>query len=318
MSFASDARRELTREPAGSRAAAAAELAAALMSLGAVSFRGKNRYSISFTVDSASIIRYFFSQIKRHFGIVCEIRTIRTAQLGHRLRYRLIVPEDGCLSLLEALDMRDEAAWFGVRGEPTEALLAPEGCREAFLRGAFMVCGTVTNPERAYSLEFAVGSEALAANIMKTLRYFEICAKMTCRKGQYVVYLKDSERIVDLLARIGAHKAILQIENIRIQKQLVNLVNRQVNCDSNNIRRTVASSEAQVRDILYIDEQIGLDKLSKPLRDVANARLNNRDTSLAGLGEMLIPPIGKSGVNNRLRRLSAIAEKLRCGEDVEL
>ena len=317
MSFSSDARRELTREPLGDRAAAASELAAALMSLGAVSFRGKDRYSISFTVDSASIIRYFFSQIKRHFGVVCEIRTIRTTQLGQRLRYRLIVPDEACLSLLTALDMRDASALFGIRATPSPALLAGEGCREAFLRGAFMVCGSVTNPERAYHMEFAVGSEPLADEIMYILRLFEIYVKITCRKGQYVVYLKESERIGDLLARIGAHKAMLQIENVRIQKQMVNLVNRQVNCDTNNIRRTVNSAEAQIQDIRYIDEQMGLDKLSKPLRDMAAVRLRYPDTALAGLGEKLNPPIGKSGVNNRLRRLTAIAEKLRSGDDVE-
>ncbi len=317
MSFASEARKELTREAMGDRACAASELAAALMSLGAVSFRGKNRYAISFTLDSASVVRYFFSQIKRHFGVVCEIRTIRTAQLGHRLRYRLIVPDEACMALLETLDMRDDAALFGVRSTPSDALLAGEGCCDAFLRGAFMVCGSVTNPERAYHLEFAVCSEPLAERIMNILRIFEIYVKTMGRKGQYVVYLKDSERIVDLLARMGAHKAMLEFENVRIQKQMFNLVNRQVNCDTNNIRRTVNSSEAQIRDIRFIDEQIGLDKLSKPLRDMAIVRLNHPETALAGLGDKLNPPIGKSGVNNRLRRLTAIAEKLRSGEDLE-
>lgn len=318
MSFASEVRKELARSATENENYIRSEIAAALLSLNAVSFRGKNRFSVSFTVDSASIVRYFFSQIKKQYGIICSIHTTRSTQLNHRLRYRLIVPDDDCYSLLYRLDMLDKNSLFGFRTEPNRAVLAGEGCCEAFLRGAFMVCGSITNPEKSYHMEFAPVSEAVAANIMKILRNFEFDVKMTCRKSQYVVYLKESERIVDLLTRIGAHKATLEMENVRVQKQVLNLVNRQMNCDANNIKRTMDTSEAQIRDIEYIEDQIGLDKLPKSLRDMAIVRKNNPATSLAGLGDMLEPPIGKSGVNNRLRRLTAIAEQLRRGDTVEL
>lgn len=318
MSFASEVRKELTRTKTENENYIRSEIAAALLSLNAVSFRGKNRFSVSFTVDSASVVRYFFSQIKRQYNIVCAIHTTRSTQLNHRLRYRLIVPDADCYELLRGLDMLDRNSLFGFRTAPSRAMLAGEGCCEAFLKGAFMVCGSITNPEKAYHMEFAPVSETAADNIMKILRNFEIDVKMTCRKSQYVVYLKESERIVDALTRIGAHKATLEMESIRVQKQMFNLINRQMNCDAQNIKRTVETSQVQIRDIEYIEEQIGLDKLPKSLRDMAIVRRNNPATSLALLGEMLEPPIGKSGVNNRMRRLTAIAEQLRRGEDVEL
>lgn len=318
MSFAAEVRKELARTRTEHDNYIRSEVAAALLSLNAVSFRGKNRFSVSFTVDSAAIVRYFFSQIKNQYGIICQIHTTRSSQLNHRLRYRLIVPDDRAYELLEKLDMLDPKSLFGFRISASRALMAGEGCCEAFLKGAFMVCGSITNPEKAYHMEFAPVSEAVADNIMSILRNFKIEVKKTCRKSQYVVYLKESERIVDALTRIGAHRATLEMENIRVQKQVFNLVNRQMNCDANNTKRTVETSLVQLEDIKYIDEQIGLDKLPKSLRDMAIVRRNNPATSLAGLGEMLEPPIGKSGVNNRLRRLTAIADQLRRGEDVSL
>lgn len=318
MSFASEVRKELAREKTDHENYVRSEIAAALLSLNAISFRGKNRFSVSFTVDSAAVVRYFFSQIKNQYGIVCGIHTTRSTQLGHRLRYRLIVPDERCHDLLAALDMLDSKSLFGFRTAPTRAMVAGEGCCNAFLKGAFMVCGSVTNPEKAYHMEFAPVSETVADNIMKILRNFEFEVKKTCRKSQYVVYLKESERIVDLLTRIGAYKATLEMENIRVQKQVFNLINRQMNCDANNIKRTVDTSQSQIQDIEYIESEIGLDKLPKSLRDMAIVRRNNPATSLAGLGEMLEPPIGKSGVNNRLRRLTAIADQLRRGDTVEL
>ena len=117
---------------------------------------------------------------------------------------------------------------------------------------------------------------------------------------------------------MGASQSVLALHNVRIKKDVSNRVNRQVNCDSSNINRVMETALKQIEDIRYIDQEIGLEKLPLPLRDIAEARVNNAATSLAGLGEMMEPPIGKSGVNARLRRISEIAQKLRCGEEIEL
>ena len=133
-----------------------------------------------------------------------------------------------------------------------------------------------------------------------------------------MVYLKKSDDVSDVLTLMGASQSVLALQNVRIKKDVSNRVNRQVNCDSSNINRVMETALKQIEDIRYIDSEIGLEKLPLPLRDIAEARLNNAATSLAGLGEMLDPPIGKSGVNARLRRISEIAQKLRCGEEIEL
>ena len=132
-----------------------------------------------------------------------------------------------------------------------------------------------------------------------------------------MVYLKGSESISDVLTILGAHQCVLEMENIRITKDLRNQVNRQMNCDNSNINRSMLTAERQIADIRYIDEEIGLDKLSKTLREIAEVRVANPETSLSGIGEMLTPSLGKSGVNSRLRRLTEIANRLRSGEEIE-
>ena len=149
------------------------------------------------------------------------------------------------------------------------------------------------------------------------LDYFEINPTVGTRKSKFVVYIKRAETISDMLSLLGAGAAVLTIENIRITKSVANHVNRQMNCDQSNINRTVDAAEAQIEDIRLIDREIGLDKLPKSLKDMAYARHNNPETSLSGLGELMEPPIGKSGVNARLRRLTEIADKLRSGEEIK-
>ena len=150
------------------------------------------------------------------------------------------------------------------------------------------------------------------------LQYFEISAKNINRKTKNVVYLKGGEQISAVFSVLGANNAVLALENIRVKKDMRNYINRQINCDSSNINRVVQSAEEKLQDIRYIDEQIGLDKLPASLREIAEVRLNNPATSLSGLGDLMTPPLGKSGVNARLRRISEIANKLRSGEEVKL
>ena len=250
--------------------------------------------------------------------MTCEIRTIKARNLNGRIRYQVLVPEDDVPLLLRETRILDDAALFGIRTAPAEALFRYSCCRIAFLRGAFLLCGAVSNPEKGYHLEFAAPNADFAKSVERMLLYFEIPAKIVNRKTKNVVYLKSGERISETLSLLGAASAVLRLENIRVKKDMSNYINRQMNCDASNISRVVLSAEERLRDIRYIDEEIGLEKLPPALREIAEARLNNAATSLAGLGEMLTPPLGKSGVNARLRKLSEIADKLRSGEEVEL
>lgn len=318
MSYASDARGELARENCTHDCCAKSELAAALLSSGGISYRGKNRYALSLTSAEGVVVRRYFAMLKQYWGIAAEIRTLHTESLKGQTRYQLVIPEEESLRLLDEMMLLDENALFGVRQTPRSELVNYACCKKSFVKGAFLMCGAVSNPDKEYHIEIAAPTEEFAWFIAKMLEYFEIPAKKTCRKSKYVVYLKKAEEISEMLTLIGASGSVLQLENVRIRKGVSNQVNRQLNCDASNINRTMNAAEGQIADIRYIDSEVGLEKLPRSLREIAEVRVNNPDTSLSGLGELLDPPIGKSGVNARLRKISDLARKLRAGEDTGL
>ncbi|MCM1023495.1 MAG: DNA-binding protein WhiA [Prevotella sp.] len=181
----------------------------------------------------------------------------------------------------------------------------------AFIAGAFLSCGSVTEPIKEYHLEFAVPYYELTQDLLALLTSVGINAKYTERKNLYVIYLKGSEAIEDLLTLMGATMSSIDLMNVKIYKDVRNKANRIANCDSANIERTLKASERQIADIEYIMETEGSDSLSPELKNTAEVRLENPDVSLKELGEMLDKPVGRSGANHRLKKLSEIAERIR-------
>lgn len=190
-------------------------------------------------------------------------------------------------------------------------------CKRAFVRGAFLVGGSITDPEKDYHLEIVTGSDSQADILCSILEDFEIEAKVVARKGNNVVYIKDSEQIAVFLNVMEAHVAMMELENIRILKGVRNDVNRRANCEVANIGKTVAASRRQIEDINFIKEKHGLEKLSEELVYTARLRLEYPEASLSELGRLHEIPVGRSGVNHRLQRLSEIAQALREGKTIE-
>ena len=318
MSFASDVRGELARTPMEDACCARSELTAALLCSRAITWRGRKRYAVTFTASEASTVRRYFAMLKRFYGIIGQIRTLSGDTLNNQTRYQLVIPEEEAYGLLQSLELLEEGALFDLRTLPVEETVHYSCCKKSFVRAAFTMCGAISHPDRDYHIEIAAPNEALAGFIAEQMASFGIEAKVSARKQKYVVYLKRAEDISDMLTLLGAAKAMMAFENVRVKKEVSNRVNRQLNCDNSNINRSMNAAEAQIRDIRYIDEELGLDKLPRTLQDMAYTRANNPEMPLAELGELMDPPLGKSGVNARLRRLSAIAEKLRCGDEVKL
>ncbi len=318
MSFASDARGELAREACRERCCARSELAAALLCSGGISFKGLGRYALSITATDGAVARRYFSILKQFWNVTAEIRTLHTDALNGQVRYQLQIPQDSSIQLLEETQLMDPEALFGVRMAPRPELVEGDCCKRAFLRGTFLLCGAVSSPEREYHFEMAMPNEDLADYVIKIMKYYEMPTKKACRKAKFVVYLKSAEEISAALSLIGAGAAVLKLEEARIRKDFRNRINRQMNCDSSNIDRVMAASSAQIEDIRYLESEVGLEKLPKNLEAMARLRLENPEVSLTALGELLDPPIGKSGVNARLRRISEIARNLRSGEDTGL
>ena len=320
MSFASNARAEMARELCKEKCCARAELAAALLCSGGVSYRfgSAPRYALSVTTAEAAVVRHYFQLLKRHFGVTAQIRTLRGSSLRGATRYQLVIPDESSEMLLDAAGLLDPEGLFGLRQTPAESLTNYACCKKSFLKSAFMVSGGMANPEIEYHIEIAAPSDELAAHLAALLGYYDIQAKTTVRKSKPVVYLKRSDDVSDALTLMGASHAVLTLQGVRVKKDVSNRVNRQLNCDHANINRAMETALKQIEDIRYIDGELGLDKLPAPLREMAEARLENAEASLSSLGELLAPPLGKSGVNARLRRLGEIADKLRSGEELKL
>ncbi|MEE0274228.1 MAG: DNA-binding protein WhiA, partial [Oscillospiraceae bacterium] len=181
----------------------------------------------------------------------------------------------------------------------------------AFLAGAFISCGSVTEPIKEYHLEFAVPFEELCTDLKKLLERLGIMSKYVERKGLYVLYFKGSEDIEDMLTLMGATKSSIELMNVKILKDVRNKANRIANCDAANIERTLKASEKQIEDIEYIMNTEGFESLTPELRNMAELRLENPDVSLKELGEMLDKPVGRSGANHRLKKLMEIADQIR-------
>lgn len=169
----------------------------------------------------------------------------------------------------------------------------------------------MSDPQKSYHLEFVCTDEDKARQLQSVIQGFDIEAKIVLRKKYYVVYLKEGSGIVDLLNVCEAPIALMKLENLRIVKEMRNSVNRRVNCETANITKTVNAATRQIEDIIYIRDHYGLENLPEPLSQMAEVRLENPDAPLKELGEYLDPPVGKSGVNHRLRKLSELADRIR-------
>ncbi len=186
-------------------------------------------------------------------------------------------------------------------------------CKKAFLRGVFLATGSVSDPSKAYHFEIVVRTRDMAECVREIIQHFSLDAKIVKRKKYYVVYLKEGSMIVDMLNIMEAHVSLMDMENVRILKDMRNDINRRVNCETANIKKTVKAAHRQIEDIEYIEKTKGLKFLSASLREIAQLRVREPDANLNELGEMLNPPVSKSGVNHRLRKISEIANHLRQG-----
>ena len=311
MSFAGETRLELVERTPEAGCCRLASLAALLILGGRVNFLGQGRYAATISSEHACVVRYADRLARLAADLAGEFAAVRTAQLGERVKYQLTFRDADAVSLIRALGLWDERAPFCVSGKPEASMLRRLCCQRAYLKGAFLACGWIKPPETAYRAELAAPDRAQAEHLARILRKNGVSARISPRKTQHVVYFQEGEMVSTFLKLIGANRSVLRMENARALREVRNSVNRQVNCDARNLEAVVSAAQRQVADILYLKQRGALEKLPPPLKQIAEARLNNTEVSLAELGELLDPPIGKSGVNNRLRRLTAMAEEMR-------
>lgn len=305
MSFSGNIKKELSREQAPGMEARRTELYAILHFLGVFSDQKEDVYTAR--TDQVLLAKKIVLLMKEIDAGSTELEIATSEGKQKSRRYRIRIPSE-IGHVLKTEVSRTVQIWYETGG------LSDTDSNRAWLRGAFLTAGSMSDPEKSYHLEWILKTGEDANGLVQLAKIFDIEARITERKGRFVVYLKDSTDIVDMLNVLGAHKALMEMENVRILKEMRNSVNRQFNCDTANIKKIVRAAGKQVEDIRYIAGRIGLEKLPPALRQMAEVRLEYPDVSLQELGEYLDPPVGKSGVNHRLRKLSTIAENLRDGK----
>ncbi len=315
MSFSSTVKNELCRLENTGECCLLSELAASVCLNGAAAPAPGGGWYIRITTENAAFARRIYSLIRKLCDISPEVTIRKSKKLKKHVSYMIFVtPAGSAARLLERTGItvlpenEGQSPVIVVSGKNA---LKKQCCRKAFLRGAFLAGGSISDPEKTYHLELTSRTRAQAQELSRILAFFKLHARIIKRKGSYVTYLKEGENIVDFLNIIGAHSALMELENVRILKDMRNNVNRIVNCETANLEKTVNASFRQVENIRYIADHIGFDRLPPNLRDIASLRLEYSDASLTELGQMLSPTLGKSGVNHRLRKLDEIAEKHR-------
>ena len=285
MSFSSEVKTELAKHLGKSRHCQIAELAAL------IAFEGR-------IPAAESENRLLMQKYQLLLAELFHIEEIHT--------------EEEARSVFSTVKMYNDATG---EAEPEDTVKGPliqqSCCKRAYIRGAFLAGGSISDPNKSYHFEIVCRSITQAEQLRDVINSFDMDAKIVARKKYQVVYLKEGSQIVDILNIMEAHVALMNLENVRILKEMRNSVNRKVNCETANISKTVNAAVKQLADIEYIRETAGLSYLPENLKEMALLRLEYPDAPLAELGTYLNPPVGKSGVNHRLRRISEMADSLR-------
>lgn len=300
MSFSNDVKNELSRIETNDPCCDKAELLGLLRMSGAIIIRGSN-VGIHFSTENAALARRVLQLLKSNYQVQTEVVITRSRRLKKNNRYQVrVIPAPQVSKALTELQL------LSVESDLKNPLLNNHCCKRTFLRGAFLGGGSISRPSSDYHLEMVTGNEDFAHSIIKVMHSFSLKAKLTDRKNDFIVYLKDGESITKFLSVIGAHNSMMDFENVRIVKEMRNNVNRVVNCETANLNKVVKAAVRQINCIKYIEQHLGLNQLPQALQDTARLRLEYPDASLNELVEYS-GGIGKSGINHRLKKLQEIA-----------
>ncbi|HAZ90887.1 MAG TPA: DNA-binding protein WhiA [Eubacterium sp.] len=309
MSFSMDIKQELIKIDVEARHCQIAELTAILTGCCDIRLLYGN-YAIRLISESKPVVVRFEYLIDKLFGVKvpCLMRNSKQYALyitDHKLALKV-------LQITKVVDISSEICENIVSVSRT--IISGDCCKRAYLRAGFLGFGSMSDPNKIYHLEFVCKTKDRADMLCEMIESLGIKVRSIIRKNNYLVYIKESKDIVDLLGYMGAHRALLELMNVRVVKTVRNDVNRRVNCEAANLNKIISASVKEIEDIRYIFETKGMDYLPENLREIAKIRLENPESSLKEIGQMLEPPLGKSGVNHRLKKISTIVEELR-GKD---
>ncbi|WP_274648543.1 DNA-binding protein WhiA [Paenibacillus humicola] len=309
MSFAAQTKKELTLIEADA-CCEKAELSALIRMNGSVQLSSR-KVVLDISTENAAIARRIYSLLKKLFAVHTELLVRKKMRLKKNNVYIVRIPSK-VQEILSELRIVSEGFVFN-KGIDKE-IIRKGCCKRSYLRGAFLAGGSVNNPEgSSYHLEIATMYEEHCQALVELANKFGLNARCIERKKGFIFYMKEGEKIIELLNIIGAHQALFKFEDVRIMRDMRNSVNRIVNCETANLNKTIGAAVRQIDNIKLLQKEIGLENLPEKLREVAEIRLLHPDMNLKEVGEMLKSKVSKSGVNHRLRKIDELAEKLRNG-----
>lgn len=309
MAFSTLIKNELSRLWPDRKCCQMAELSAILHFDGTFHIQRKSKYSLHASTENAAVARKTLRLLSSLFDLRSDL-IIRRQILKKVNDYVVYIwPQPSFSQALKELGILNQQGviQYGI----TPKLVERDCCGASYLRGAFLGGGFVSNPKGEYHFELATGSSQLVEDLSELLKRFGLPAKVSQRQKIWAAYLKGADEILQFLALVGAYSAILKWEDIRILKEIRGQVNRLVNCDTANLNKAIEAALAQLSDITLIEEEVGLSRLPSSLRVVAEARVEAPYVSIKELGELCDPPLSKSAVYHRVRRLRRVANNLR-------
>ena len=312
MSFSGEVKKELAAVKDLVRHCQLAEIAAMISGCGQIHRQG-GRLHVTLAAENSQVVQRYAALLQQAVGITAVVAKAQPLQQKKKMTFVADIAEgEDVRKLFQMLKILGSDGQIRENLTLTDGLLLQKSCcKRAFLRGAFLTAGSMSNPKKSYHFEIVCATLEKATQLKNIICFFHIDAKIIQRKKYFVVYIKEGAQIVEILNVMEAHVALMNLENIRILKEMRNTVNRKVNCEAANINKTVFAAVKQMEDIKFIKNTIGFEKLAKGLQEIALLRLEHPEATLKELGTMLNPPVGKSGVNHRLRKLSEIAENIR-------
>ena len=306
MSFAGEVKKELSKADISINARRVAECYGLLLYS-----RRFSKEEIKLKTESMCVAERFSEHISTLFGAIIEKKsTLRATKEDINLHSIKVLLQSDCQRIFTSFGHIPDALTLRVN----RANIEDEQCVSAFLRGAFLSCGSVNDPHKNYHLEFCVPYKNLCndlCTLMGEVAECDLTPRTTVRNGTHIVYLKDSEQITDLLTYMGAPNSAMDIMSAKAYKQMRNITNRRINSELANISRIAEAGAKILSAIDVIEADRGLSALPENLREVAELKRDNPELSLSALGNLLNPPISRSGVNHRLNKLIELADEIK-------
>ena len=307
MSFTSDVKNELTRVPPTCSHCERAVLAGLLRIEGSLFFSGKGRYRVEMATDMPKVARLAIQLLHSTCHLRTEL-TMRQSVLHKTPNYLITVPhQEGMEEALRDVGVLD---YSGLVAGIAPHLVEKRCCQAAYLRGVFMGSGFIANPRGDFHFEMTIENGQLAQDVCGIMNAHGINARSMRRRNSHLVYLKSGSDISAFLALVGAHQCALALENARVIKSVRNDVNRQVNAEMANQLKAADAAMGQIEAIRKVLNHKSAADLSPALRDFMRLRLENPTVSLKELGELADPPLSKSAVYHRVRRIEQMAAEI--------